>query len=75
MSVEKESFKYLVIYEADTIKQVPIKEIIKSISQENEKTTRNQTIWQKSDQWDKYLGYPYRKILRNILEVDERDEL
>ena len=39
---EKETYKYLGILETDTIKQVEIKE--KGIPQENEKTTRNQTI-------------------------------
>ena len=39
------------------------------VSQENAKTTRNQTILQKTYQRDKHLGYPPNcKILRTILE-------
>ena len=42
---EKKTYKYLVILEADTIKQVEMKEkILKRVFQVNEKTTRNQTI-------------------------------
>ena len=42
---EKETYKYLGILEADTIKQVEVKEKFKKrISQENEETTWNQTI-------------------------------
>ena len=40
---EKETYKYLAILEADTIKQVEMKEKIKRVSQKNEKTARNQT--------------------------------
>ena len=40
---EKATYKYLGILEADTIKQAEMKKI-KRIPQENEKTTRNQTI-------------------------------
>ena len=43
---------------------------LKIISQENEKTTRNQTFWKKSHQWNKLLGYSLREIW-TILEVDE----
>ena len=46
---EKETYKYLGILEADTIKHAEMKEKNKKrISQENEKTTLNQTILQKS---------------------------
>ena len=42
---EKETYKYLGILEADTIKQVEMKEKnLKRISQEKEKPTRHQTI-------------------------------
>ena len=69
---EKETYKYLGILEADTIKQVEMKEKnYKRVSQESEKTTRNQTTWQKSHQRDKYLGCPPRKILGMILKEDE----
>ena len=41
---EKETYKYLGIMEADTIKQVEMKEkTFKRLFQENEKATRNQT--------------------------------
>ena len=41
---EKETYRYLGILEADTIKQVKMKEKRKKrIPLENEKTTRNQT--------------------------------
>ena len=60
------------ILEANTVKQVEMKEQIKKrISQEKEKTTRNQTIQQKSHYRDKNLGCHPSKILGNILKVDE----
>ena len=47
---ENETYKFLGILEADTIKQVEMKEKLKKkrISQENEITTRKQTALQKS---------------------------
>ena len=46
---EKETYKYLGILEADTIKHAKMKEkILKRIPQENEETIRNQTTEQKS---------------------------
>ena len=39
----KEIYKFLGILEADTVKQAELKEKIKRIPQENEKTTRNQS--------------------------------
>ena len=42
---EKETYEYLGILEADTIKQAEIKEnFLKRVSLENRKTTRNRTI-------------------------------
>ena len=41
---ENETHKYMEILEADKIKQAEVKEKLLKISQENEKTTRNQTI-------------------------------
>ena len=67
---EKETYKYLGILEADTIKQMEMKE--KRIPQENKKITRNQTMWQNSHQRDKHLGCPSRGIHQTILKVDER---
>ena len=49
----KEAYKYLGILEADTTKQVEMKE---KISQENKKAIRYQTILQKPFQWNEYLG-------------------
>ena len=45
MLAENETYKYLVILKADTIKQVDMKDKIqkKKISQENKKTTRDKT--------------------------------
>ena len=69
---EKETYKYLGILKVDTINLVEMKEKIKKPeTQENEKTTRNQTILQEAHKQNKHLGYPRRKILRNILEVDD----
>ena len=54
---ENETYKYLGILEADTIKQVQMKDKIKKrIYQENEKTTRDKTFQQKPHQRNKYLG-------------------
>ena len=50
---EKETYKYFGILEADTIKQVEIKE---RISKENQKATRDKTMSQKPYQKNKYLG-------------------
>ena len=42
---EKKTYKYLDTLEADTIKQVEMKDkILKNISQENDKTTRDKTL-------------------------------
>ena len=58
---EKETYKYLGLLEADTIKQQEMKEKIKrSISEEPDKT-----LYQKPYQRDKFLDCPHRKILRN----------
>ena len=41
---EKDTYKYLGLLEADTIKQVEKKTKFKRISQENKKSTRDKTI-------------------------------
>ena len=42
---EKENYKYLEILKVNTIKQAEmIEKILKRVSQENKKTTRNQTM-------------------------------
>ena len=67
---EKKTYKYLGILEADTIKQVEIKEKkLKRISPENQKTTRDQTRLQEPYQRNKYLSCPLREILETIQEV------
>ena len=54
---ENETYKYLGIFEADTIKQVQIEDtFLKKISQQNEKTTWDKTLQQKPHQRNKYLG-------------------
>ena len=54
---EKETHKYLGILEADTIKQVEMKDKIKKrISQENQKATQGKTIKQTPYQSKIYLG-------------------
>ena len=70
---EKETNKYLVILEGDTIKHAEMKEKLKKrIPQENEKTTRNQTTLQEFHQRDKYLDCPPYKLLKTIIKMDER---
>ena len=66
----KETYKYLRILEADTIKPVEMKEnILKRVPQANEETTQNQTIYQKSHQRDKRLCCLPCKIAGTVLEV------
>ena len=65
--------------EADTIKQAErIEKIKKRITPENEKTTRNQTTWQKS-QRDKHMAVllerylePFLKWTRELPQMDQR---
>ena len=67
-----ETYKFFGILESDTINHVEVKEKKKRIPKENEKTTRNQTIKQKSCQKDKYQDCTPHNILGTILKVDER---
>ena len=54
---EKETYKYLGILEADTIKQQEMKEKReKRVTQKSQKITRNKTLLQEPCQKDKYLG-------------------
>ena len=70
---ENETYKYLGILEADTIKQVLMKDLIrKRISQENAKTTRNKTLQQKLHQRNKYLGSATSHIFGTLSQVDPR---
>ena len=67
---EKENQKYFGILEADTIKQVEMKEkITKRVSQMNKKASWNKCMQQESHQRDKNLGCPPHKILGTILEM------
>ena len=68
---EKETYKWIEILEADIIKQVEMKEIIKK-EYLNQKATRDKTILQEPYQRDLYLGRLPRKIFGTILEVDQR---
>ena len=70
---EKETYKYLGILEADTIKQVEMKEKIKKeYLRRTKKTTWDKTLLQELCQRDKYLGCLPRRTLGTILEVDQR---
>ena len=67
----QEKIRMLREKEVDTIKQKEKKEKNqKRVSQENEEITWNQTIQQKSHQWDKHLGCHSCQILRTIFEGD-----
>ena len=69
-SEEKETYKYLGILEANTIKQAMKKKL--SVTGER-KNTRTQTIEQKPHQMDKHLGCPPRKWTREELQrMDQR---
>ena len=69
---EKETYKYLGILEAYTIKQLKMKEKkLKSVSQKSHKSTRDKTLLQEPYQRDKYLGCPPHEMLETILEVDQ----
>ena len=70
----KEMYEYLGILKTDAMKQVGVKEKIKILSLENKKATRNQTKQQEPFKREECLVCPPRKILRIILEVDERRE-
>ena len=68
---EKETYKYLGILAADTIKQVEMKKSKKDISGKRESYSKPNHIAE-PHQKDKCLGYPPRKILGAILNVDQR---
>ena len=51
MLEENETYKYLGILEADTIKQVQMKDTIRKESQENEKTTRDKNLIKGINTW------------------------
>ena len=70
---EKETYKYLGILEADTIKQVQMKDAIrKEYLRRTRKTTRDKTLQQKHHQRNKYLGCAPSQIFQTLLQVDQR---
>ena len=69
---EKETYKYLGLLEADTIKQAEMNEKKKKEYLSEQESSRNQTTLQKSHQSDKYEGCSSRKILGTILKMDVR---
>ena len=71
---EKETYKYLGIFEADTIKQQKMQEKdFLSEFQKRQNIVWDKTLWQEPCQRGKYLGSPPPgKILETILEVDQR---
>ena len=70
---EKETYEYLGILEADTMKQVQNeRHDPKRISQENAKTTRDKTLQQKPHQRNKYLGCAPCQIFGTLSQVDQR---
>ena len=70
---ENETYKYLGILEADTIKQVKMKDTIrKEYLRITEKTTRDKTLQQKPHQRNKYLGCAPSQIFRTLSQVDQR---
>ena len=59
---EKKSYKYQGILETDTIRQREMKGKSKKGVLQKKKISRNQTLQQKSNQRNKYLGSPPYKI-------------
>ena len=69
---ENETYKYLGILEADTIKQVQMKDTIGKESQWNETTTRDKNLLQKPHQRNKYLSCAPCQIFGTLSQVDPR---
>ena len=70
---ENETYKYLGIMEADTIKQVQMKDMIRNeYLRRTRKTTRDKTLQQKPHQRNKYLGCATSQIFWTISQVDPR---
>ena len=67
---EKETYKYMGILEADTIKQY--NQHKKIIFQKSKKITSDKTLLQEPYQRDKYLGCLPSQLLGTILEIDQR---
>ena len=70
----KEAYKYLGILEAEIIKQGEMKrkKKLKKVCQKSQKITRDNTLSKEPCQRDKYRGFPPRKILGTVFEVDQR---
>ena len=56
---ENETYKHLVILEADAIKVVEMKIRNLKVSQKNKKITKEKFLLWEPCKRDKYLGYPY----------------
>ena len=70
---EEETYKYFWILEADTIKQVQMKDKIrKEYPMQNKETTWDKTLQQKPHQRNKYLGCVARYIFGTLPQVDKR---
>ena len=71
---EKENYRFLVILEADTIKQVDMKEKIRKYHLRRTRKLLSQVLQQKSHQINKHLGSFPCKVLWTILKWT-REEL
>ncbi len=69
---KKETYKYLSIKEADTIKQVETKEKIMNEYLRTSRKLRDKTIYQKPYLRFKYLGSDLCLIFRTLFEEDQR---
>ena len=72
---ENETYKYLGILEADTIKQVQMKDTIrKEYLRRMNKTTRDKTLRQKPHQRNKYLGCAPCQIFGTVSQAKQMDQ-
>ena len=73
---ENETYKYLGILDADTIKQVQMKDTIrKEYFRGIRKLLEKKTLQQKPHQRNKYLGFaPPSQIFETLSQVDQRTE-
>ena len=70
---ENETCKYLGILEADTIKQVQMKDMIRKVYlRRTRKLLETKTVQQKPHQRNKYLGCAPSQIFGTLSQVDPR---
>ena len=70
---ENETYKYLGILEADTIKHVQMKDKIrKEYLGRTKKTTRDKALQQKPHERNKYLGWAPSLIFGTFPQADQR---